>query len=225
LIIPRIYNIHDQAITIEFAAEINEATNMQVIALQHAIESNPFKGFIECVPAYGSLTVYFNEQVSATTVRSWLSDLSAQVSNISLATEGKQISIPVCYDPSLGTDLPWVSSHLNLSLEEIISLHTSVVYRVYMIGFIPGFPYMGTLPEQLEVPRKQTPSLKIPMGSVAIAGKQTGIYPAEVPGGWQVIGRTPLRMFDPTKSPCSFLNAGDIVQFKPITLETFNQYS
>lgn len=198
---------------------------MQVIALQHAIESSPFIGFIECVPAYGSLTVYFNEQVSATTVRSWLSDLSAQVSNTSLATEGKQISIPVCYDPSLGTDLPWVSSHLNLSLEEIISLHTSVVYRVYMIGFIPGFPYMGTLPEQLEVPRKQTPSLKIPMGSVAIAGKQTGIYPAEVPGGWQVIGRTPLRMFDPTKSPCSFLNAGDIVEFKLITLETFNQYS
>jgi inhibitor of KinA len=225
LIIPRIYNIHDQAITIEFAAEISEAKNMQVIALQHAIESSPIKGFIEAVPAYGSLTVYFNEQVSASTVRSWLSDLSAQFSNTLLATEGKQISIPVCYDPSLGTDLPWVSSHLNLSLEEIISLHTSVVYRVYMIGFIPGFPYMGTLPEQLEVPRKQTPSLKIPMGSVAIAGKQTGIYPAEVPGGWQVIGRTPCRMFDASKSPCSFLNAGDIVQFKPITLETFNQYS
>jgi len=225
LIIPRIYNIHDLAITIEFAAEINEATNMQVIALQHAIESSPIKGFIEVVPAYGSLTVYFNEQVSASTVRSWLSDLSAQISDTSLATEGKHISIPVCYDPSLGTDLPWVSSHLNLSLEEIISLHTSVVYRVYMIGFIPGFPYMGTLPEQLEVPRKQTPSLKIPMGSVAIAGKQTGIYPAEVPGGWQVIGRTPLRMFDPKQSPCCFLNAGDIVQFKPITLETFNQYS
>jgi inhibitor of KinA len=224
LLIPRIYNIHDQAITIEFAAAISEAANLQVIALQHAIESNPFKGFIECVPAYGSLTVYFSEQVSTAAVRSWLSDLSAQVSNISLATEGKQISIPVCYDPSLGTDLPWVSSHLNLSLEEIISLHTSVAYRVYMIGFIPGFPYMGTLPEQLEVPRKQTPSLKIPMGSVAIAGKQTGIYSAEVPGGWQVIGRTPLKMFDPSQSPCSFLNAGDLVQFNPITLDAFNQY-
>jgi len=224
LLIPRIYNIHDRAITIEFSAAISEATNLQVIALQHAIESNPFKGFIECVPAYGSLTVYLSEQVSTAAVRSWLSDLSAQVSNISLATEGKQISIPVCYDPSLGTDLPWVSSHLNLSLEEIISLHTSVAYRVYMIGFIPGFPYMGTLPEQLEVPRKQTPSLKIPMGSVAIAGKQTGIYPAEVPGGWQVIGRTPLKMFDPSQSPCSFLNAGDLVTFMPITLDAFNQY-
>lgn len=224
MIIPRIYNIHDQAITIEFAAEISDATNMQVIAMQHAIESSPIKGFIEAVPAYGSLTIYFHEQVSAETVRSWLSDLSAQVTNTSLATEGKQISIPVCYDPLFGLDLPWVASHLNLSMESIIDLHTSIAYRVYMIGFIPGFPYMGTLPTALEVPRKQTPSMNIPAGSVAIAGKQTGIYPAEVPGGWQVIGRTPLRMFDPSASPCSFLNAGDIVQFKPITLEAFNQY-
>lgn len=227
MLIPRIYNIHDRAITIEFSAAISEATNLQVIALQHAIESSPIEGFIEVVPAYSSLTVYFSEQVSAAAVRSWLSDLSAHVSNTintSLTTEGKQISIPVCYAPSLGIDLPWVSSHLNLSLEEIISLHTSVAYRVYMIGFIPGFPYMGTLPEQLEVPRKQTPSMKIPAGSVAIAGKQTGIYPAEVPGGWQVIGRTPLKMFDLSQSHCIFLNAGDLVQFKPITLEAFNQY-
>ena len=225
MIIPRIYNIHDQAITIEFSQEISEGTNFLVIAMQHAIESNPIKGFVEAVPAYGSLTVYFNEHVSAATVRTWLSDLSVQVSNTSLATEGKQISIPVCYDPSLGVDLPWVAEHLNLSMEAIIALHTSIEYRVYMIGFIPGFPYMGTLPTALEVPRKQTPSMKIPAGSVAIAGKQTGIYPAEVPGGWQVIGRTPLRMFDPSTTPCSFLNAGDIVQFKPITLEAFNQYS
>lgn len=227
MLITRIYNIHDQAITIEFAEEISEATNRRVIALQHAIESNPFNGFIESVPAYGSLTVYFNENISATAVRLLLSELIAQVADTidSSSTPGRKISIPVCYDPSLGIDLPWVSTHLNLSVDEIISLHTSVAYRVYMIGFIPGFPYMGTLPEQLEVPRKQTPSLKIPMGSVAIAGKQTGIYPAEVPGGWQVIGRTPLKMFDPSQSPCSFLNAGDLVQFNPITLEAFNQYT
>ncbi|MEY3577534.1 MAG: hypothetical protein RL394_1118 [Bacteroidota bacterium] len=227
MLITRIYNIHDQAITIEFAEEISEATNRRVIALQHAIESNPFKGFIECVPAYGSLSVYFSENISATAVRLLLSELIARVADTidSSSTPGRKISIPVCYDTSLGTDLPWVSSHLNLSLEEIISLHTSISYRVYMIGFIPGFPYMGKLPEQLEVPRKQTPSLKIPMGSVAIAGKQTGIYPAEVPGGWQVIGRTPLKMFDPSQSPCSFLNAGDLVQFNPITLEAFNQYT
>lgn len=227
MLITRIYNIHDQAITIDFAQDVSEATNRRVIALQHAIESNPFKGFIECVPAYGSLTVYFSEKVSTTEVRLLLSDLSDRVSDTidPSSTPGRKIFIPVCYDPSLGVDIPWVSSHLNLSIEEIISLHTSVDYRVYMIGFIPGFPYMGTLPERLEVPRKQTPSLKIPMGSVAIAGKQTGIYPAEVPGGWQVIGRTPLKMFDQSTSPCSFLNAGDIVQFKPITLDAFNQYA
>ena len=227
MLITRIYNIHDQAITIEFAQEISEATNRRVIALQHAIESNPFKGFIECVPAYGSLTIYFSENISTTAVRVLLSELIAQVSDTIDASSllGNQICIPVCYDASLGVDLPWVSSHLNLSVDEIISLHTSVAYRVYTIGFIPGFPYMGTLPEQLEVPRKQTPSLKIPMGSVAIAGKQTGVYPAEVPGGWQVIGRTPLKMFDPSKSPCSFLNAGDLVSFQPITLEAFNQYA
>ena len=227
MLIPRIYNIHDQAITIEFAQEISEATNRRVIALQYAIESNPFKGFIECVPAYGSLTVYFNENISATAVRMLLSDLGAQVSDTidPSSTPGRKICIPVCYDLSLGIDLPWVSSHLNLSLEEIISLHTSVDYRVYMIGFIPGFPYLGTLPEKLEVPRKQTPSLKIPMGSVAIAGKQTGIYPAEVPGGWQVIGRTPLKIFDKANDPCCLLKAGDLVSFQPITLEAFNQYT
>ena len=225
----RLYAIHDHAITIEFSQEISEDANMDVIEMQHAIESSPFKGFIECVPAYASLTVYFNEKISALDVRAQLMEFYAsQSENVKSGTtkNNKQtIIIPVCYDPALGVDLPWVSNHLNLSEEKIIALHSSIAYRVYMIGFIPGFPYMGTLPQQLELPRKQTPSMKIPMGSVAIAGKQTGIYPAEVPGGWHVIGRTPLKMFDKTKEPCCFLKAGDLVQFKSISLEAFNQYS
>lgn len=225
----RFYAIHDQAITIEFSQEISEEANECVIAMQHAIESNPFKGFIECVPAYGSLTVYFNDQISALDVRSQLKDFSTQLPNNTksrqITENSKTITIPVCYNTLFGLDLPWVSDYLKLSIEEIIAMHVQQIYRVYMIGFIPGFPYMGILPEQLHVPRKQTPSLKIPAGSVAIAGKQTGIYPAEVPGGWQVIGRTPLMMFDPSKVPCSFLNAGDLIQFKSITLEEFNQYS
>jgi inhibitor of KinA len=225
----RIYAIHDQAITIEFSQEISEDANMRVIEMKHAIESNPFKGFIECVPAYASLTVYFNDQISALDVRAQMMnfyDTQSEIIKSGATTNNKQtIIIPVCYDPALGVDLPWVSNHLNLSEEEIISLHSSIAYRVFMIGFIPGFPYMGTLPQLLELPRKQTPSMKIPMGSVAIAGKQTGIYPAEVPGGWHVIGRTPLKMFDKTKEPCCFLKAGDFVQFKSISLEEFNQYS
>jgi inhibitor of KinA len=225
----RLYPIHDQAITIEFSQEISEDANMRVIEMQHSIESNPFKGFIECVPAYASLTVYFNDQISPSDVRSQLMNFyDTQSENLkSGATKNNKqtIIIPVCYEPTLGIDLPWVSNHLGISQEEIISLHASIAYRVFMIGFIPGFPYMGTLPQELELPRKQTPSMKIPMGSVAIAGKQTGIYPAEVPGGWHVIGRTPLKMFDKTKEPCCFLKAGDLVQFKSISLEAFNQNS
>ena len=225
----RFYAIHDQAITIEFSQEISEDANMRVIEMQHAIESNPFKGFIECVPAYASLTVYFNDQISSLDVRAQLMSFyhthSENVKSSATKNYEQTIIIPVCYEPALDVDLPWVSKHLDLSHEEIISLHTSIAYRVFVIGFIPGIPYMGSLPQELELPRKQSPSMKIPMGSVAIAGKQTGIYPAEVPGGWHVIGRTPFKMFDKTKEPCCFLNAGDFVQFKSISLEEFNQYS
>ena len=228
----QIYSIHNHALTIEFSKEISEDANRMVMALKDAIEANPFEGFIECVPAYGSLGMYFSESCRLYVVRKYIDeiintclDYSHSIITKPSTNNIQPITIPVCYHPSLGIDLDWVSSYLNLSVEEIVSLHTSISYRVYMIGFIPGFPYMGTLPAALEVPRKQTPSIKIPMGSVAIAGKQTGIYPAEVPGGWQVIGRTPLRMFDKTKEHCSVLNAGDIIQFKSITLEEFNQYS
>ena len=222
---PRIYSIHDQALTIEFSQEISEDANMLVIAFQHAIESAPIKGFIESVPAFGSITVYVDVDCNLSTIKEELLKLSRQITAEKRTDSRDSIIIPVCYDTTLGFDLNWVADYLQRSAEEIIALHVQQIYRVYMIGFIPGFPYMGILPEELHVPRKQTPSMKIPMGSVAIAGKQTGIYPAEVPGGWHVIGRTPLKMFDKTKEPCSYLNAGDMVQFKSITLEEFNQYS
>lgn len=222
---PRIYSIHDQALTIEFSQEISEESNMLVIAFQHAIESAPFKGFIESVPAYSSITIYVDVDCDLSAIKEELLNLSMQLTAEKNTDKKNSIIIPVCYDPTLGFDLPWVAEYLHCSAEEIIALHIQQIYRVYMIGFIPGFPYMGILPEKLQVPRKQTPSMKIPMGSVAIAGKQTGIYPAEVPGGWHVIGRTPLKMFDKTKEPCSYLNAGDMVQFKAIALEEFNQYT
>ena len=222
---PRIYSIHDHALTIEFSQEISEESNMLVIAYQHAIESAPFKGFIESVPAYSSITIYVDVDCDLSTIKEELLNLSRQLTAEKNTDTKDSVIIPVCYDHTLGFDLPWVAEYLQCSDEEIIALHVQQIYRVYMIGFIPGFPYMGILPEKLQVPRKQTPSMKIPLGSVAIAGKQTGIYPAEVPGGWHVIGRTPLKMFDKTKEPYSYLNAGDMVQFKAITLEEFNQYT
>lgn len=232
MLIPRIYSIHDQAITIELGTEINENINIDVINLKKSFESDPFDGFIECVSAYSSLTIYFDEKTTSDEIITEIikrhqkliankNDLDSNKKNSTEKSEEKIITIPVCYDLEYGTDLKWLSEYLKLSIEEIIKLHTSQIFRVYMMGFIPGFAYMGTLPEQLQSPRKVTPASSIPIGSVAIAGKQTGIYPAEVPGGWQIIGRTPILMFDKNRNSSSFLKTGDLVQFKSISKETF----
>jgi len=230
MIIPRIYSIHDRAITIEFSQIIHEQINMQVIAWQQEIESNPFPGFIECVPAYSSLTIYFGADCNIVELKNELQqkiNIVENTTHLNIA-EIKQvlqpIEIPVCYDIEFGFDLPWLTTHLNMSIEEIIQLHIEKIYRVYMIGFIPGFPYMGILPPKLEVPRKHNPSLKIPAGSIGIAGKQTGIYPTEIPGGWQIIGRTPLIIFNTLNEPACLLKAGDNVRFIPISKKEFEQF-
>jgi len=228
----RIYAIHDHALTIELGNEINESINLEVINLKNDFEEKPFDGFIECVPAYSSLTIYFDDNRTLEEIRK---EIKSRLEKKNLSTNKstliettlvstiniKPIIIPVCYDVEYGTDLNWLSNHLGLSIDEIISLHTESFFRVYMMGFIPGFAYMGTLPEKLHAPRKQTPAQQIPIGSVAIAGKQTGIYPAAVPGGWQIIGRTPHVMFDKKRDPISFLKSGDTVQFKSITKKEF----
>lgn len=233
---PRIYAIHDHAITIELGNEINESINLEVINLKKDFESIPFPGFIECVPAYSSLTIYFDESRTHEAIRNEItsrlekikstnSQLELKGNSLDSSITTKPIIIPVCYDVEYGTDLTWLSQHLNLDIDEIILLHTQTIFRVYMMGFIPGFAYMGTLPEKLHAPRKQTPAQHIPVGSVAIAGKQTGIYPAAVPGGWQIIGRTPYVMFDKTRNPCSLLKAGDAIQFKSISKKEFESAS
>jgi len=233
---PRIYALHDQAITIELGNEINEAINLEVLYLKQDFEATPFEGFIECVPAYSSLTIYFDDNRTLEEIRKEIKsrlekkNSSTDKSTLIETTLGstiniKPIIIPVCYDVEYGTDLNWLSNHLGLSIDEIISLHTESFFRVYMMGFIPGFAYMGTIPEKLHAPRKQTPAQQIPIGSVAIAGKQTGIYPAAVPGGWQIIGRTPHLMFDKKRNPCSLLKAGDAVQFKSISKKEFESAS
>lgn len=222
----RIYAIHDTAITIEFSQQISEEINRQVVALQEYIEQADLPGFIECVPAYSSLTVYVDKRSDIQDLQRIIENKISTLNDIENADQSQHniqasVIIPVCYDLEFASDLNSVSAQLGLSIEEIIELHSKQHYRVYMIGFIPGFPYMGTLPPELEMPRKKIPSLQVPAGSVAIAGKQTGIYPAEVPGGWHIIGRTPVRLFNKSISPCCLLKAGDLVQFKPISKEEF----
>jgi len=225
---PRIYEIHDQALTIEFSTIISEESHLKVMQWHALLNQHPFKGFIESVPAYSSLTIYFNEEISAQEVKVYVTDvLEKNTSSFSSSAENTSSTthiIPVCYDPSYGLDLVTVAEEKNLSVDEIIALHTNQPFRVYMIGFVPGFAYMGTLPVSLETKRKNVPRLEVPKGSVGIAGLQTGIYPSTIPGGWNILGRTPINLFDKTKEPCSFLQAGDLVQFQSLTKEAFEQY-
>ena len=222
----RIYDIHDNAFTIELSQEINEETNRQVVALQAFINQADIPGFVECVPAFASLTVYVDGTSSFLELKQIIENMLSVFNRSYNATQQftkktSPIIIPVCYDLEYGSDLNAVSTQLELSIDEIIELHSKEYYRVYMIGFVPGFPYMGTLPQELEIPRKKTPALKVPAGSIAIAGKQTGIYPSEVPGGWHIIGRTPLPLFNKSSERFCLLKAGDLVQFKQISKEAF----
>jgi inhibitor of KinA len=222
----RIYPIHDHALTVEFSQKISEADNAKVLALRDAIEQQPFKGLLDCVPAYSSLSIYYEADCKREELISYLQErIESSKALLNDQSSREIIQIPVCYDPLLGMDQKFVCDHLQLSLEQLIEQHTGNIFRVYMIGFIPGFPYMGILPEGWQIPRKQTPALKIPAGSVALAGQQTGIYPAEVPGGWQVIGRTPLKIFDTLREPSCMLKAGDQVKFESISLNEFNSLS
>lgn len=221
-----IYPIHDHALTVAFSEKISEADNARVLALRDAIEQQPLKGLLDCVPAYSSLAVYYKTECKREDVVNYLQErIESSAAMLNQQSSGKIIRVPVCYDPSFGTDQEFVCEHLQITREELIEQHTGNIFKIYMIGFIPGFPYMGVLPEGWQIPRKQTPSLKIAAGSVALAGQQTGIYPAEVPGGWQVIGRTPLRIFDALREPSCLFKAGDQVKFESISLHEFDSLS
>jgi inhibitor of KinA len=196
----------------------------------HRIWQHPFTGFIDCSVAYNSLSIFFDPQVvhehykrsplSFTT--NWLTDLVNQEFPEVDLTSVKEQLVPVCYEAPYSPDLVHVALHCGKTISEIIDIHTSQAYHVFMIGFSPGFPYLGMLPESLKTSRKPSPSIKIAAGSVGIAGLQTGIYPINSPGGWNIIGRTPIRMFDVNDPGVSFFQTGDLVRFSPIDAETFN---
>lgn len=223
--------LSESAILLSFGNTIDLATHEIMINTKIKIETNPFFGFIETVPAYNSLAVYYNpleikketESISDSVIfqlKHILENKSASVKPNLLATV---IEIPVCYDDEYGIDLQELSQQLKLKKEEIIQLHHSQTYKVFMIGFTPGFPYMGILNEQLFTKRKQQPRTSVPPGSVAIAGNQTGIYPLSTPGGWNIIGRTALKLFDKENNNPFLLNAGDTVKFSPVSGKEFKE--
>lgn len=207
---------------IDFGNEISVELNEKVIQLADFIAKNPFRGFVELVPAYASLTVFYdlievrknygNFPDSFSFVKNFIENALSN-SEKSGESELRLIKIPVDYSEKFAPNLGFVADFAKLSVEEIVKIHTAPIYRVFMIGFLPAFAYLGEVDARIAAPRKRTPRLKIAKGSVGIAGKQTGIYPLESPGGWQIIGKTDLEMFQPENNEISLLKTGDSVQF------------
>ena len=216
---PKFLPAGDQAIVIELGDEISEECNRRVHDLRRAIELEAVAGIVDLIPTYRSLLVqYDGTQVSHSEIEERLSSLQADTDEI----QGKRstvVHVPTLYGGEHGPDLAFVAENAGIDTDDVIELHSSTDYLVYMMGFTPGFPYLGGMSEKIATPRLSTPRGAIPAGSVGIAESQTGVYPIESPGGWRLIGRTPLRLFDATKEPPSLLDAGDYVRFVPISDE------
>ena len=228
-------SLNEKAICIETGNNISPENHQRVLSLQQFIHQLFIPGFIETVPAYCSLTIYYNPLAvihsvpeSKTGVSKWMinylqNELNNWQPGYFSSSAKKIIEIPVCYDDEYGLDINEVAQHHQTSKEEIIRRHTSQAYHVYMMGFSPGFPYMGILNDDLATPRKNQPRLNVPAGSVAIAGIQTGIYPLQSPGGWNIIGRTPLKLFDKKNTNPFLLNTGDEIKFVTVTKDAFEK--
>lgn len=230
--IGHIYALGDQAITIEWASIISEEVNNQVIHSFNFLQNHPIEGVTDMIPAYSSLTLVYNPTIIQKLAMGgspyeWMKKKLAALALAPSETIQKTDSliVPVCYDSTLAPDLIEASHLTGCSIEDIIAIHTSKAYKVYMLGFIPGFAYMASVDSKIQLPRRATPRKLVAAGTVGIAGEQTGIYPLEAPGGWQLIGRTPLKIFDITKEdPCLF-KPGDWVKFEAISLEQFHQFN
>ncbi|WP_457751564.1 5-oxoprolinase subunit PxpB [Thermococcus sp.] len=210
----------DSALLVSFGEVIDEETNDRVHALAKAIERANFEWLVEVVPAYSSLAIIYDPGlIDFNGVKRAVEGLEFSAGRF----EGKLVEIPVVYGGEYGPDLEFVAQYNGLTPEEVIELHSKPIYRVYFLGFLPGFAYLGGMDERIATPRLKKPRLKVPAGSVGIAGKQTGIYPLESPGGWRLIGRTPLKLFNPSKEPPTLLQPGDRVKFVPIDEEKFRE--
>jgi len=221
---PRIKLAGDAAWFIELDERIDAATSEQAIAIAHAVRAAALPGLRDVVTGYRGVAVYLDPlQTDGSDVEERLVEIARGASP---GTDEPRpvVRVPVCYGGEFGPDLREVAVFAGCSEQEVVARHTAVVYRVYMIGFVPGFPYMGTVDARIAMPRRETPRVRVPPGSVGIAGAQTGIYPTETPGGWRLIGRTPIRPFVIDREPPCLFVPGSRVAFVPISRDEFERW-
>lgn len=226
------FPLGDSGVIVQMGEEINEKTHEKVNSLCRYLEEHPFAGMVEYVPGFTTVAVFYDPVVlyhlqTNTFPYEWvLVQLKKILSQLSIGerSESRIIEIPVCYGGEFGPDLENVSQYNGLTQEDVIRIHCQPEYLVYMIGFAPGFPYLGGMDERIATPRRSSPRVKIHAGSVGIGGKQTGIYPIESPGGWQLIGKTPVKLFRLDEEAPSLLRAGDFIRFRPITREKYDDW-
>ena len=219
-IAPRFLAAGDSALVVEFGDRADRALSDRVLRLSAMVRASALPGVIETVPTYRSLLVHYDPLVTdGSSVTRAIEDLLA--SSSSMHRQAKLWRIPACFEASHAADLEEVAQRAGLSVREVVQIHLDTTFHVYMIGFVPGFPYMGDLPGTLALPRRTDPRVKVPAGSIAIAAGMTGIYPVESPGGWHLIGTTPLRLFDLRAERPALLSPGDKVRFQAVDTAAF----
>jgi inhibitor of KinA len=216
----RFLSAGDRALVVEFGNRVDRDLSDEVLRLDTNLRSSALPGVVETVPTFRSLMVHYDPLVTS---RADLEDaISGRLDRQAKPRDSATLwRVPVCYKGEFAPDLAEVARLTGATPSEVVALHGAVLYHVYMLGFLPGFPYMGDLPRQLALPRRADPRLRVPAGSVSIATNLTAIYPYESPGGWHLIGTTPIRLFDPERPRPALLDPGDIVRIEPIDPASF----
>lgn len=219
---PRYLICGDSALTVEFSNKMSQSVNRIIRFVSLSLDKSKTKGIIECVPTFCSLTVYYNPlKITAKKIEKTIETIIASYKE-ETAEKKHVFVLPVCYQGEFAPDIDFVCKHSALSRQEVINIHCGTDYLIYMLGFLPGFPYLGGLDKRIATPRLDTPRTIIPPGAVGIGGEQTGVYPLASPGGWRLIGRTPVKLYDPNRAEPILYSAGDYIRFRSVDVSEYN---